>query len=384
MAQRTDNPGRPDGAARADAARAARDWPALPVGVKNGIAARIDTRLIVGLGSAGAKVFALDLNDRAAGWQPLADFAGPAPSDPATAASGGALYVFGGAGNATPEARFPTVLDTVSRYDPKANIWQLLDTTTPVGLLGASAVTLADGRIAFFGGYNKALFDTYLADITAIDKTTDPEGWNAVVAAFMGRAPQDYHWNDRVLVYDTAANTWADLGADPALPNTGSAVVEATPGTFLIINGEIKPGLRTDTVKSATITADAVTWSKVAAIPAPDGRNVQEGLAGAYAGVSNGTVLVTGGANFQGARAKADAGTWYAHEGLAKHFASEIFALQDGQWVQVGNLPEGLAYGGSFSVDDGLLIVGGEDAAKAARADVFLVQWDGEKLVIVD
>ncbi|WP_193143302.1 N-acetylneuraminate epimerase [Meridianimarinicoccus sp. MJW13] len=362
----------------------AETWPDLPVGVKNGIAARIDDKLIVGLGSAGAQVFALDLNDTAAGWQALADFDGPAPGQPATAVANGALYVFSGSGKATPDAASPIIFDAVSRYDPEANTWETLDTTTPVGLLGASAVTLEDGRIAILGGYNKELFDTYLAEVLAIDKATDPDGWNAVVDAYMGMAPEDYRWNDMVLTYDPAANAWGDLGANPELPNTGSAVVETAPGTFLVINGEIKPGLRTDAVKSVTFDGDAAKWSAIAPVPAPDGSDVQEGLAGAYGGLSNGYVLVAGGANFLGARAAADAGNWYAHEGLSKNWASDVFALKDGQWAQIGQLPDGLAYGGSFTVEDGLLVVGGEDAERNARSEVFLLQWDGESLAITD
>ncbi|EPX78263.1 N-acetylneuraminate epimerase [Litoreibacter arenae] len=362
----------------------ADEWPDLPVGVKNGVAERIGDKLIVGLGSAGAQVFALDLNDTAAGWQALADFNGPAPSQPATAVSDGALYVFSGSGKATEDAASPIIFDTVSRYDLEANAWETLDTTTPVGLLGASAVTLADGRIAILGGYNKELFDTYLSEVLAIDKDTDPDGWNAVVDAYMGMEPKDYRWNDQVLVYDAAGNAWGDLGSVPTLPNTGSAVVQTEPGTFLVINGEIKPGLRTDEVKSVTIGAESAEWSEAAPVPAPEGSDVQEGLAGAYAGMSNGDVIVAGGANFQGARAAADAGNWYAHNGLSKHWALEIFAMQDGQWAQIGQLPDGLAYGGSFTVDDGLLVVGGEDKEKAARTDVFLVKWDGETVSIVD
>lgn len=362
----------------------AEEWPDLPVGVKNGISARIDDKLIVGLGSAGTQIYALDLNDKAAGWQALADFEGPAPSQPATAVSNGVLYVFSGSGKTTPDAASPVIFETVSRYDPATDKWQTLDTTAPVGLLGASAVTLMDDRIAIVGGYNKELFDQYLAEVLAIDKETDPDGWNAVVDGYMGMEPKDYRWNDMVLTYDPAANTWGDLGANPELPNTGSAVVETEPGTFLVINGEIKPGLRTDAVKFVTFGDEAAEWSEAAPVPAPTGSDVQEGLAGAYAGVSNDAVLVAGGANFQGARSAADAGNWYAHDGLSKHWASEIFALQDGNWTQVGQLPDGLAYGGSFSVNDGLLVVGGEDAEKNARTDVFLVQWDGEKLAILD
>ncbi|WP_417605548.1 N-acetylneuraminate epimerase [Primorskyibacter flagellatus] len=362
----------------------AEDWPDLPVGVKNGIAERIGDQLIVGLGSAGTQVFALDLNDTAAGWQALAEFDGPAPSQPATAVSNGALYVFSGSGNATADAASPIIFETVTRYDPEADSWETLDTTTPVGLLGASAVTLSDGRIAILGGYNKELFDKYLSEVLAIDKETDPDAWNEVVDSYMGMEPKDYRWNDMVLTYDTAANAWGDLGANPELPNTGSAVVGTAPGTFLIVNGEIKPGLRTDAVKSVTFGVDAAEWSEVAPVPAPDGSDVQEGLAGAYSALTDNGVLVAGGANFLGAQAAAEAGNWYAHNGLDKHWAAEVFALQDDAWTQVGELPEGLAYGGSFPVDGGLLVVGGEDSERAARTDVFLVQWDGEELAIVD
>lgn len=362
----------------------AEDWPDLPVGVKNGIATRIDDRLIVGLGSAGTELYALDLNDRAAGWQPIAAFDGPAPSQPAAAVAGGKLYVFSGSGNASEDATSPIIFDTVSRYDPQADAWEKLETTTPAGLLGASAVALQDGRIAIFGGYNKELFDKYLADVTAIDKEADPDAWDEVVNSYMGMKPEDYRWNDMVLVYDPESNSWGDLGQDPALPNTGSAVVETAPGSFLIVNGEIKPGLRTDTVKAVTIGADGASWTEIPAIPAPDGAEVQEGLAGAYAAQAGDTLLVAGGANFQGARAAAEAGNWYAHDGLDKHWAAEIFALTDGSWSQIGELPEGLAYGGAFAVDGGMLIVGGEDSEKAARSDVFLVQWDGNELTITE
>jgi N-acetylneuraminate epimerase len=365
-------------------AAVAEEWPDLPVGIKNGIAAQIGDRLIVGLGSAGTDILALDLNDRAAGWQKLASFDDPAPSQPAAAVSGGALYVFSGSGKADAAAASPVIFDTVHRYDPQADAWETLGTTTPAGLLGASAMTLGDGRIAIIGGYNKELFDRYIADVTAIDKEAEPERWNAVVNDYMGMTPKEYRWNDRVLLFDPADKSWSDLGANPELPNTGAAVVETAPGEFLVINGEIKPGLRTDAVKRVTFGADGATWQAVAPVPAPAGSELQEGLAGAYAGLSHDHVIVAGGANFPGARQNAEAGNWFAHEGLSKHWASDVFVLDGEQWQEVGELPLGLAYGASFSVDDTLLVVGGEDATGTARMDVFALEWNGDKLAILD
>ena len=365
-------------------AAAAETWPDLPKGIKNGIGVQVEDRLIVGLGSAGTELYALDLDDRAAGWQALSPFTGPAPSQPAAAASGGKLYVFSGSGLPAADAKAPIVFDTVYSYDPKADAWAQVDTTTPVGLLGASAFALPDGRIAIVGGYNKDLFDRYLAEVTPIDKTAEPDRYAQVVGAYMGMEPKGYRWNDKVRVYDPASNSWGELGPNPYLPNTGAGLVPMADGEVLVVNGEVKPGLRTDEVKSLKVAADAAEWAELPPVPAPEGTDVQEGLAGAFAGRAGDVVLVAGGANFPGARARADAGTWYAHEGLTKTWSPEVFALEDGQWSQAGALPEGLAYGASFTVGDELVVAGGEDATGTARAEVFSLAWDGQKLVRVD
>ena len=119
-------------------------------------------------------------------------------------------------------------------------------------------------------------------------------------------------------------------------------------------------------------------------MPAPAGEAVQEGVAGAYAAEVDGAVLVAGGANFPGARANSEAGRWFAHEGLTKTWRSEVYALTGEGWEQVGRLPQGLAYGASFSVPEGLLVVGGEDGEGNARTEVFELKWDGSAVAVVD
>jgi N-acetylneuraminate epimerase len=359
-------------------------WPDLPQGVKNGIGVRAGDTIYVGLGSAGTSLFSLDLNDPAAGWQERAQLAGPAPSQPAGAVSDGRIYVFSGSGKETEDAASPIIFDTAWRYDPDADNWTQLDTTTPAGLLGAGAVTLEDGRIAILGGYNKELFDQYLADITAIDQEADPDAWNAVVDGYMSMEPAEYRWNKSVLTYDPATNEWDDLGEDPSDPNTGAAIARTGTDEFTIVNGEVKPGLRTDAVRTVSLGGDAAEWTDGAPVPAPEGGDVQEGLAGAYSGMVGDSVIVAGGANFPGARAAADEGRWYAHEGLDKNWASDVFALTDGEWSRIGALPEGLAYGASFAVDGGLLIVGGEDGERAARTDVFLITPQDGGITVTD
>lgn len=358
-----------------------RGWPSLPVGIKHGVAGQAGQRIYVGLGSAGNALYGLNLAAPEEGWRELAPFPGPPTDDAAAAMAGGRLLVFSGAGKARPDDATPIVFTDVHAYDPASDGWRRLDTATPVGLLGASARALDDDRVAIFGGYNKELFDAYVRDLQAIDKDREPARWQAFVDAYMGMEPNDYRWNTKVLVYTISTNSWSDLGETPYPATTGSALVAGDDG-ILLINGEIKPGLRTPRISQVSIGDGAARWSAGAPLPALPGEDPQEGLAGAYAGFSNGALIVAGGVNFPGARGNAEAGKWYAHKGLAKTWRADVYARVGGAWKVAGRLPHGLAYGASFSADDGLLVVGGEDGALAARTEVFLVRWDGSGAVV--
>ncbi|MBB3975236.1 N-acetylneuraminate epimerase [Rhizobium azooxidifex] len=364
------------------AVMAAETWPDLPVAVKNGIAARVGDMAYVGLGSAGTDFYALDLADPAKGWVKRAAFTGPATNGAAVAISGKTILAFSGNGKADAAANSPIIFDTVYAYDTEADTWSKLDTQTPAGLSGAKAVTLGDGRIAIVGGYNKELFDKYLAEVSAIDKDKDPQGFKTLVDGYMGMQPKDYRWNDKVLVYDPAGNSWGTLGDNPFLPNCDPAVVAEGEDRFMVISGEIKPGLRTPEVKLVQVEGEEASWQKLADLPAISGSEPQEGVAGAYAGVAGSDVLVAGGANFKGAQANAAAGKWFAHDGLTKGWRDEVYAFDGNGWRQVGKLPRGLAYGASFAVPGGVLVVGGEDGEGKPRTEVFLLRWDGQTLAV--
>ena len=366
------------------AAQAAEQWPDLPVGIKSGISAQVGNKLFVGLGSAGQDVYALDLSNKTAGWVKTAPYPGPAANGAPAAVSNGKIYVFGGAGKQNKDDKAPIIFDSVFAYDVSNDAWQKLDTKSPVGLLGASAIGLSDGNIAIVGGYNKALFDKYLADIMATDKKTQLDQWNKIVNDYMGMEPSGYKWNDTIYKFNPSNLEWVNAGENPYLPNTGSAIVEMSKDNFLVINGEIKPGLRTPKVKQVNFANSKVAWQEKTQIPALAGDELQEGLAGAFAGKAGEAVLVAGGANFKGARAKAISGQWYAHEGYPKRWNSDIYAYKSNGWSHVGNIKDGLAYGASFTVDGGLLVIGGEDSKRAAHKEVFLIQYDGQKLSIVD
>ena len=117
-----------------------------------------------------------------------------------------------------------------------------------------------------------------------------------------------------------------------------------------------------------TLTAQAAAWSRLPALPD------RHGFAGCFAGVSGGSLIVAGGANFPEAPL-AEGGTKMWHDG--------VFALDrpDGLWREVGRLPGPSAYGVSVSTDRGVLCIGGSDSAGHHRECFMLVLQDSRILV---
>jgi N-acetylneuraminic acid mutarotase len=108
-------------------------------------------------------------------------------------------------------------------------------------------------------------------------------------------------------------------------------------------------------------------WEKLP--PFPD----REGVAGAFAGVSHGALVVAGGANFPGKK------PW---EGGTKAWTDAVFVLEqpDGRWKPAGKLPRPLGYGVSASHRDGVVCVGGSDPTRH-HADAFQLGWKAGQLV---
>src|SRR5690606_18192678 len=100
--------------------------------------------------------------------------------------------------------------------------------------------------------------------------------------------------------------------------------------------------------------------------PIPD----SVGFAGSFGGVSNGALIVAGGANFP------DGGAPWT--GSKKVWHDRIFALEspDAEWKMVGRLPQTLGYGVSANWNDKLIIAGGSGEGKH-YADVIEIRFDG-------
>jgi N-acetylneuraminate epimerase len=122
------------------------------------------------------------------------------------------------------------------------------------------------------------------------------------------------------------------------------------------------------TTASNAAEAGDIQWLQLPSLPNP------VGLAGTFAGVSEGVLLVGGGANFP------DKMPW---EGGKKMWHGTVYVLSktNGAWREVGKLPRPLGYGISVTTKRGVLCIGGADADRH-YADVYLVAYSHDELTV--
>lgn len=116
-------------------------------------------------------------------------------------------------------------------------------------------------------------------------------------------------------------------------------------------------------VFSPAMESTTLQWNPLPVLPDA------EGFASPFAGVSQGALLVAGGANFPGKR------PW---DGGAKVWYDDVFVLEkpEGPWRAAGKLPRPNAYGASATTPQGIICAGGGDAREHWR-DSFLLTWNG-------
>ena len=108
---------------------------------------------------------------------------------------------------------------------------------------------------------------------------------------------------------------------------------------------------------------EKITWEELPVIPN------SPGLSGAFAGVSNGALIVAGGSNFpQTPEGKAESRFWYA----------DIYVLSDAEqegWQTGFSLKEPLAYGASVISSQSLILIGGSNA-EGNHKQVTQITWE--------
>ena len=119
-------------------------------------------------------------------------------------------------------------------YSPSTKKWTPLPDPTnnegeTVSLGGGSIIALSDSLILCTGGVNKDIFLQALKH-NAPDYLSHPIEW--------------YRFNNRLLVYNSRQKRWKEIAKVSETARAGASLIFDGYG-YLLINGELKPGIRT-------------------------------------------------------------------------------------------------------------------------------------------
>lgn len=216
--------------------------PSLPVPVDNMAGALLGNSIYIAGGNANglpsSTVYSLDLSALQRGWQQEAPVPGEPRVQPVCVAQNGKLYVWGGFAPAAGGREASLSVDGYV-YSPEAKEWKKVATPTdeegnPVSLGGGAGVPFGKNAILCAGGVNKDIFLKALQGIyQGKEYLSHPVAW--------------YRFNDALLLYSPEEDKWTSLGNYPQGARAGAAMVSGK-GCHYIINGELKPGIRTNEI----------------------------------------------------------------------------------------------------------------------------------------
>ncbi len=211
-----------------------RQLPPLPVGIDNGSAAFFDKYIYVVGGQTDGKpqnaVYRLLYPDGKQ-WETIAQMPGQGRLQPAAVVQSDgadmALFVFGGYDPDT--AR---IAMSVLKMNLKTRAW----TRKPHGkaTVGMTAVNSGYSHVLFFGGVDRQIFEG------ALRGEQD--------SLYLKHAPAWYKFNPDILVYHTITNTWYSIPGRNFLARAGAGLAKADDGSIILIDGEIRPGVRSNEV----------------------------------------------------------------------------------------------------------------------------------------
>ncbi len=225
-------------------------------------------------------------------WEVLDDFPGQARIQPVVVAQNSAeemrLYLV--SGSSFPEQADEALISTDGlEYSPKTGRWRpiaeiLMEGHAPFSLHGADGIPLGMNHILFVGGVNRATFkkaweNERLGNMAI--QSRDTAGINVYTRwkkSYLSHEPEWYKFNKEVLIYHTITNTWS-VGADYPYPAPAGAKLTPWKEGWMIISGEIMPGIRSPKVYHGELKPEpAFGLSELDPADQLPGRNAGPGL----------------------------------------------------------------------------------------------------------
>lgn len=219
----------------------------LPFTLSDGIAVKKDKNIYVGLGKQNGKpsnkFYKFDTENGQT--EELESIPGEATRNQAVAQIlGNNIYVFSGGDKVAYTDGY--------KYDVKNNSWSKVSDVKigdeDISLLGANSVKLNEDEMLVIGGFNKKIYDNAVEKLGSLkDKELDD-----FKQSYFGADPQEFNWNKKMLIYNAATDKWTSIGEVPFNAPCGEGLVLDKDHIYSI-NGEIKPGTRTDKIYSGTL-----------------------------------------------------------------------------------------------------------------------------------
>lgn len=196
-------------------------------------------------------VYQLNLSEKKA-WKKIATMPGKGRLQCVSTVQNGntasCLYIFGGytIGHNPQEVQMSGL-----SLNLKTMVWTKTK-ALPVNVTGGSCSNIGYSHILFVGGFDKNIFETRVND-------TMPS-----MEYFKHDAPW-FKFNDQAIVYHTITNSYFTLDRNNLLARCGAGFVGTGSNNWIVINGEIKPGVRATDVTKLTISRDVsfgwLNWS---------------------------------------------------------------------------------------------------------------------------
>lgn len=245
------------------------EYPELPVAISSCGAAIIGNILYVVGGYSGGKLenifISLDLSKKGTNkfkWEVLPEFPGKPRLEPVVVAQSHAtekhLYLFSGS-SYLEEDQLPYVSTAGLAYNAATKQWRDIAEIKPKGseksysLHGACGIPVGKSHVLFVGGVNRDLFyNAWLQERRGriAEQSGDKDGimeFNEWREDYFSHEPEWYGFNKEVLTYHTLTDTWVVGDIYPYPAPAGAKMVNWKDG-WLVISGEIMPGVRSDRV----------------------------------------------------------------------------------------------------------------------------------------
>lgn len=247
--------------------------PALPVTLDNASGAILDSVIYIFGGNQQGQpshdMYSLDLREPD-GWVKKPFTPSRSLVQPVMVAQNGALFVFGGydipmeikKAQNTADTTLPAeVSQAVWRYSPKNEKWENISKfpsdSSLSSLSGGVGVAIADSLILTLGGVNQEIFEDaldrnyYLSKVTETDRDTLTERMLSEAKTYLFHPVGWYKFTPDLYIYNVTDNTWKTIGEDTRAELAGASITYNDKEIY-IINGEIKPGVRTPKIWKIT------------------------------------------------------------------------------------------------------------------------------------